>query len=173
MRLICNQSANGGHSCDWRLWGGGGGLRVCYLGAKHTKQQGHNLFPFVNITPPSTCSQSWLTVRMSGRHEGHGITLCSFAHEVDYEQYVLTSIFQQKQREQTTLPKALLFLNPSWTLWAWWCPTAKASWAVLEPNTKTSSLGPGASKQQQGQVLYFRFSVVCQAIAAWVPCRLV
>lgn len=51
-------------------------------------------------------------MRMTGEQQRHGLVLCSCAYEVDYEQYVLTSICQEKQREQAAHPEASLFLNP-------------------------------------------------------------
>ncbi|KAI4807931.1 hypothetical protein KUCAC02_027703, partial [Chaenocephalus aceratus] len=69
-----------------------------------------------------------------------GVASCSFACEVDYGQYVLTSICQEKQREHATHPEASLFLNPHLDSAFVAYTTAKAAGAIIQPDTKTLSL---------------------------------
>ncbi|KAK5881009.1 hypothetical protein CesoFtcFv8_021860 [Champsocephalus esox] len=69
-----------------------------------------------------------------------GVVSCSFAYEVDYGQYVLTSICQEKQREHATHPEASLFLNPHLDSAFVAYTTAKAAGAIIQPDTKTLSL---------------------------------
>ncbi|KAI9518579.1 hypothetical protein NQZ68_035949 [Dissostichus eleginoides] len=79
----------------------------------------------------------------------HGVVSCSFAYEVDYGQYVLTSICQEKQREQSTHPEASLFLNPHLESALGAYTTAKAAGAIIQPNTKTLSLRLGLQSNKK------------------------
>lgn len=93
-------------------------------------------------------------MRITGRLQRHGVILCSFAYEADYGQYVLTSICQEKQREQAAHPEASLFLNPHLDS-ALGAYHSKGCWSHRRTQHKDIVPETRASKEQQGQTLYF------------------
>ena len=93
-------------------------------------------------------------MRKTGRQQRHRIILCRFAYEADYGQYVLTSICQEKQQEQATHPEALLFLNPHLDS-ALGAYHSKGCWSHRRTQHKDIVPETRASKEQQGQTLYF------------------
>lgn len=96
------------------------------------------------------------------------MVLCSFAYEVDYGQYVLTSICQEKQQEQATHPEALLFLNSHLdsVLGAY---HSKGCWSHHRTQHKDIVPETRASKKQQGQMLYFYSPVLGHTVGQVRP----
>lgn len=123
---------------------------------KKTKNGSATAYFLVSISLHRQCSlKIWLTMRTTGRLEQRGIVLCSFAYKADDGQYFLTSLCQEKQQEQATHPEASLYLNTHLDSALGCAHHSKGCWSHRGTQNKDAVPATRASKQQQGQTLYF------------------